>query len=270
MDKRIEDMVANLTELGRYSRLLNCISDPVPQSFLFELLFANILETNGLELSYEVGIRPSTNTTVDFVLENNDGTRLAFELVSPEMSNELKAQSAPIETGTEGVSTWSVLLEGDHHNPHLRPQAQTIRMQEKLLEKIDKFPESAEGIFSTIVVDCSAFHFGHFDGEDCRMVLFGRTTNPYFQEYWNDKPITGILNPDNNSRGAKEFRERITAVVFIPEKDIDLFDKSFLVMNMCRSESHLRAFWSKLKNIPVLGKLRYVHLPGEWKNMEEA
>jgi hypothetical protein len=269
MNKRIEDIVANLTRLGRYSRLLNCISEPVLQSFLFELLFANVLETNGLELSYEVGIRPGTNATVDFVHEDNDGTRLAFELVSPEMSNQLKAESAPIETGTKGVSTWSVLLEGSHHNPHLRPQAQTIRMQEKLLEKVDKFPEPAEGIFSTIVVDCSAFHFGHFDGEDSRMVFFGRTQNPYFQEYWSDKPIMGILNPDNNRRGAKEFRERITAVVFIPEKDVNLFDKAFLLMNVCRSESHLRAFWLKLKSIPVLGKLRYVPLPGEWKDMEQ-
>ena len=75
----------------------------------------------------------------------------------------------------------------------------------------------------------------------------------------------GILDPDNNRHGAKEFRERITAVVFIPEKEVNLFDKAFLLMNVCRSEHHLQAFWSKLKNIPVLGKLRCVALPGEWK-----
>jgi hypothetical protein len=263
MDKRIEDIIGNLTRLRRYSRLLNSISEPVAQSFLFELLFANALEASGFELSYEVSVRLGTNATVDFVHDESDGTRLAFELVSPEMSNQLKAESAPIETDIKGVSTWSVALDGDHHNPHLRPQAQTIRMQEKLLEKVDKFPEPAEVIFSTIVVDCSAFHFGQFDGEDCRMVLFGRTQNSYFQEYWNSKPIMGILNPDNNRRGAKEFRERITAVMFIPEKDVDLFDKAYLLMNVCRPESHLRAFWSKLKSSAVLGKLRYVPLPGE-------
>ena len=270
MDKRIDDIVANLTRLGRYSRLLNCIADPVPQSFLFELLFANILETNGLGLSYEVGIRPGTNATVDFVYEDNDGTRLCFELLSPEMSNHLKLESAPVEAETEGVSTWSVLLEGGHKNPHLRPQAQTIRMQEKLLEKVDKFPEPTDGIFSTIVVDCSAFHFDHFDSEDCRMVLFGRTQNPYFQEYWNDKPIMGILNPANNRRSAKEFRERITAVVFIPKTDIQLLDKAFLLLNVSRSESHIQAFWLKLKDIPILGKLRYVPIPQEWNDAEEA
>ncbi len=270
MDKRIDDIVANLTGLGRYSRLLNCIADPVPQSFLFELLFANTLETNGLGLRYEVNMRLGTNATVDFVYEDNDGTLLCFELLSPEMSKQLKLESAPVETETEGVSTWSVLLEGGHENPHLRPQAQTIRMQEKLLEKVDKFPEPMDGTFSTIVVDCSAFHFGHFDGEDCGMVLFGRTQNPYFQEYWNGRPIMGILNPDDNRRGAREFRERITAVVFISEKDIQLLDGAFLLLNVSRSKSHLEAFWLKLKGIPIFGKLKYVPLPNEWNDAEEA
>lgn len=268
MDRRVKDIIANLARLGRYSRLLNCISEPIQQSFLFELLFANVLEGSGIALNYEVALRPEANTTVDFVHDENDGTRLAFELVSPEMSNQLKAESTPIATETEGVSKWSVLLESGHHNPHLRPQAQTIRMQEKLLEKVVKFPEPEETIFSTIVVDCSAFHFGHFDGEDCRMVLFGRTQNPYFQEYWNGEPIAGILHPDNNRRGTKEFRERVTSVVFIQEKDIDLLDKAFVLMNVYRSESHLRAFWLKLKESSVLRKLRYVPLPGEWKDTE--
>ena len=79
MDKRIEDIVANLTTLGRYSRLLSCISEPVPQSFLFELLFANALENDGLALNYEVALRPSANTTVDFVHDYSDGTRLAWK-----------------------------------------------------------------------------------------------------------------------------------------------------------------------------------------------
>jgi len=261
MDKRIEDIVTKLTKLGRYSRLLRSITDPVPQSFMFELLFANILETDGVELSYEVNLRPGTNTSVDFVHDDNDGTRLCFELLSPEMSNQLKIESTPVETEIEGVSQWSVLLEGRHENPHLRPQAQTIRMQEKLLEKVDKFPEPIDGIFSTIVVDCSAFHFGHFDDEDCRMVLFGRTQNPCFQQYWNGRPIMGILNPANNSRGAKEFRERTTAVMFVQEKDVQLHDKAFLLLNESRSQNHLEAFWLKLKNIPAFAKLMPVFFP---------
>lgn len=253
MDVRIENIVTNLSKCGRYSRLLRYITDPVPPSFLFELLFANAIEDSGLLLDYEVNVHSDTNATVDFVYEDGDGTLLCFELVSPEMSQELK-----LKTDIEGVSTYSVLLESRHENQYLRPEALTIRMQEKLLEKVGKFPEPRDDVFSTIVVDCSAFHFGHFDGEDCRMVIFGRTQEPYFQEFWDNKPIEGILNPANQRHGAKEFRERITAVVFVIEKELAILDKAFLVLNACRSTSHLEAFWSKLRDRPIFGKLKYV------------
>lgn len=258
MDMRIENIVANLSKSGRYSRLLNCVSDPIPQSFLFELLFANTVENSGVLLNYEINVHSDTNATVDFVHEDSDGTRLCFELVSSEMSNELKRESAPVKTDIEGVSTYSVLLESRHENQYLRPEALTIRMQEKLLEKVGKFPEPTDDVFSTIVVDCSAFHFGHFDGEDCRMVIFGRTQDPYLQEYWDNRPIQGILNPADHRRGAKQFRERITAVIFVPEKEVELLDKAFLVLNVSRSKSHLETFWSKLRDRSIFGKLKYV------------
>jgi hypothetical protein len=270
VDKRIEGMVANLAKLGRYSRLLNYIVDPVPQSFLFELLFANTLETNGIELTYEVNIRSGTNSTVDFVYDKNDGTRLCFELLSPEMSNELKREAAPVQTEFEGVKTWSARMGSGYENPYLRPESLTIRMQEKLLEKIDKFSEPTDSIYSIIVVDCSDFHFGHFDEEDCRMVLFGRTQNPYFQEYWNERPIIGILNPNNDRRGAVEFRERISAVMFIPQKDIQLLDNAFILLNASRSESHLQALCLKMKGIPILGKLNFVHPPYKLNHSRKA
>jgi hypothetical protein len=131
-------------------------------------------------------------------------------------------------------------------------------MQEKLLEKVSKFPEPSDDAFSTIVVDCSAFHFGNFTAEDCRMVVFGRTQEPYYQEYWDGKPVKGILNPGYHRRGAKEFKERVTAVIFIPEKKVEILDKAFLVLNVSRPVSHLQAFWSKLRAMPVFRQLKYV------------
>ncbi len=258
MDVRIENIVTGLSKSGRYSRLLSYITDPVRPSFLFELLFANAVEDSGVLLNYEVNVRSDTNATVDFVHDDGDGTRLCFELVSPEMSQELKRESAPVKTDIEGVSRYSVRLESRHENQYLRPEALTIRMQEKLLEKVGKFPGPRDDVFSTIVVDCSAFHFGHFDGEDCRMVIFGRTQEPHFQEFWDNKPIQGILNPANQRRSAKEFQERITAVIFVIEKDVAILDKAFLVLNVSRSMPHLEAFWSKLRARPIFGKLKYV------------
>jgi hypothetical protein len=174
------------------------------------------------------------------------------------MSNELKRESAPVETGIEGVSVFSVLLESRHENQYLTPEALTIRMQEKLLEKVGKFPEPTDDVFSTIVVDCDAFHFGHFDDEHCRMVIFGRTQNPCWQEHWNSKPIKGILNPGYHGRGAKEFRDRVTAVIFVPKKKVELLEKAFLVLNESRLRSHLETYCSKLKDRSIIGKLIYV------------
>jgi hypothetical protein len=148
----------------------------------------------------------------------------------------------------------------------LRPEALTIRMQEKLLEKVYKFPAPTDNIFSSIVVDCSSFHFGHFDGEDCSMVMFGRTQNLYFQEFWNGMSIKGLLDSRNNNRGAEEFRNRITSVIFVPKKTSDLLDRAYLLLNVLRSSQHLEAFWSKISNNAALSKLIYVPRPESTAN----
>lgn len=174
------------------------------------------------------------------------------------MSDGLRYATAPRATDEEGISEWSVLLESGSPNPYLRPEAQTIRLQEKLLEKVEKFPAPVANIFSIIVVDCSSFRFGHFDGEDCRMVMYGKTRNAYLQELWDGDPIIGLLNDHYDKKGAKEFRERITAVIFVPDISIhDSFGKAFIVLNEHRPEDHLKAVWLKLKKHPVLHKTRY-------------
>jgi len=181
------------------------------------------------------------------------------------MSDELAKRCAPKETEIKDLSKWEVLLEGSHPNPYLRPEAQTIRMQEKLLEKVDKFPDPSDEIFSTIVVNCKSFHFGNFDGEDCRMVMFGRTQNQLLQEYWEGTPIRGLLDEASDKRGGNEFRERVTSVIFIPEvspeTSLNILDKAFMVLNILRSKEHLESFWKKLKSSEVFRKLKYVPPP---------
>jgi hypothetical protein len=253
----VENIVANLSRSGRYSGLLNRIGDPVSPSFLFELLFANALEKSGVLLNYEVAVRSGAKT-VDFVNDDGDGAHLCFELTSPEMGNELKREYASSKTESEGISTYSVQLSSNHDNEYLRPEALTLRMQEKLLDKVDKFPDPTDSVFSVIVVDCSAFHFGCFDGEDCRMVVFGKTSEPAFQEDWRGSQIRGILDPADDRRGAPEFRERITAVVFVPEKKVELLDQAFLVLNVSRSRNHLERFWSRCRAVSVLSNLKHV------------
>ncbi len=236
-----------------------------PTPFIFEALFAYALETHGISPNYEINVTPLNNSRIDFVYKEEDGSKFCFELLSPDMSVELARQCTPKETEIPGVSKWEVLLEGSHLNQHLRPQAQTIRMQEKILEKVDKFPDPSDDIFSIIVVNCQGFHFGHFDGEDCRMVMLGRTQNQFHQEFWEGEPIRGLLNRTNDKRGAQEFRKRVTSVIFIPKvppkNSFDILDEAFIVFNELRSKKHLEFFWGKLKYSEVFCKLKYVPQP---------
>jgi hypothetical protein len=177
------------------------------------------------------------------------------------MSNELKREYELVKTDIEGISTFTAELSSNHQNEYLRPEALTIRMQEKLLEKIDKFPDPDDDVFSVVVVDCSDFHFGGFDGEDCRMVMFGRTNNPYLREHWRGNPILGTFDDSRDKRGASEFRERVTAVVFVPQIKVDLLNQAFVVPNVRRSGSHLGRFQSRCREVPVLSGLKCVLPP---------
>ncbi|MEJ2324265.1 MAG: hypothetical protein P8Y77_05690, partial [Nitrospirota bacterium] len=196
LDPRIIEILDFLRPFGKYASIVDNIerSDPPRPSFVFEALFAYALERHGISLDYEVNVTPLNDTAVDFVYGDEGGNKLCFELLSPEMSDELRQRCLPIKTGIEGISTWEVLLESGHPHPHQRPEALTIRMQEKLLEKIDKFPDPSDDIFSIIVVNCESFHWGCYDGEDARMVMYGRTVNPIFQEFWGGEPIKGLLD----------------------------------------------------------------------------
>lgn len=251
----------------KYSSIIDNIenADAPNIPFIFEATFAYTLEKHGISPDYEVNVTPLNNFKIDFVYGDVDGSKLCFELLSPNMGDNLTQQCTPEETGIKGISKWEVILEGNHPNQFLRPEAQTIRMQEKILEKVDKFPDPSDDIFSTIVVNCNNFHFGHFDGEDCRMVMFGRTQNQFFQEFWEGKPIRGLLNEANDRQGAEEFRKRVTSVIFIlevsPETSLNILDKAFIVLNILRSKKHLESFWEKLKGSEVFRNLKYVPPP---------
>lgn len=167
----------------------------------------------------------------------------------------------PQSTDIEGIKFYEVLLESNHPNEHLSPEAQSIRLQEKLLEKVVKFPEPIENVFCTIVVDCTNFHFGHFDPDDCRMVMYGRTKVPEFQEFWGDSPVLGLLNPSLKKKYAEDFRSKITAVIFIPKIEANLLSNGFLILNHHRPNNHLQEFWTTLRHNEVFHRLKYLPFP---------
>jgi hypothetical protein len=259
----LENIKRELAKHNKYSSLIAKLDEifPPPRPFIFEAVFAYMSVKSNLDFRYEINITPNNNTTVDFVYGINDKYKLCFELLRPDLSAPLKVATEPQNTDIDGVKSWEVLLESNHPNEHLRPEAQTIRLQEKLLEKVEKFPEPSDYIFSTIVVDCTEFHFGHFDPDDCRMVMYGKTKVPELQEFWGKHPILGLLNPSLNKRQAEEFRIKVTSVIFIPEITDNLLNNSFLVLNHHRTEEHLQDFWRTISKYNFFHGLKYLPFP---------
>ena len=262
LDERLMVVLDFLRPLNKYRLVIDRIesSNPLDAAFVFEALFAYALEHHGISPDYEVNINPDNNSTVDFSLPEHNGSRLCFELVSPNMSDELTREAAPRMTDVEGVFVYGAVLDSNHPNPHMRPEAQTIRMQEKLLDKMEKFPPPTEEIFPTIVVNCKAFHFGQYDEDDCRMVMFGRTRNPGFQEHWEGADLMGLMDENNDRHGASELRERIAAVIFIPEVSPDTADNvlenAFIVLNPLRPSEYRNAFWAAIRDNDALRHLQ--------------
>lgn len=257
--KKIKD---ELSGIDRYKRLISEVNKVYPplDSFLFEAIFAYHAEKSGLPFKYEVNVNPYNDTTVDFVF-TDDEYKFCCELLCPELSESLKLATTPQNTDIEGIKYYEVNMGSNHPNEHMRPEAQTIRMQEKLLEKICKFPVPIETIFCIIVVNCKYFHFGHFDPDDCNMVMYGKTKVPEFQEYWGNSQILGLLNPSLNKKYAIDFRAKVTAVIFIPTISIGSTNDGFLILNHHRSKQHLEKFWDILRKYEVFQKLKYLPFP---------
>ncbi len=263
MDERLQEIVVFLKGFDKFKSIVEKIEStrPLPMSFVFEALFANCFLRNRLDLDYEGDVPETGGSHPDFLYKSEDGRRCFFELTRPEMSEELKIECEPEATEVEGVYTWEALLHGRHPQQHLRPEALTIRMQEKLLEKANQLPNQSNEVFAFVVVDCSNFHFGHLDDEDCRMVMWGKTIAPEFQEYWMGNRIQGLLEEDFNRRNADVFRERISGVIFVPEIKLDPLDGAYLALNNLRSKEHHDILYKVFKGKETFRTLRVLHLP---------
>ncbi len=211
----VQESIERLRLTERYNYILDHLetSGSTNWPFVFEMLFADEFKLHGLYLNYEVNINPSNDKTIDFIYQAEGNTKFLFELVRPEMSEILQSEYDQ-KMYRDGVN--GVMLSSDNAKNKLRPEAQTIRLQEELLEKVEKFPEPDDKIFSVIVVDCSNFHFGHFDDDDASISMYGVPKNSILLERWNGKRILGMLEKNYTKRNAPDFQRKITAVVFVP------------------------------------------------------
>jgi hypothetical protein len=72
---------------------------------------------------------------------------------------------------------------------------------------------------------------GMLDDEDVRMVAYGKAYNLIWQEYWNNFPIKGLFEPSFTPRNAQLLRQKVSAIIFIPELKFDILEQAYLAIN---------------------------------------
>ena len=245
----IRDINRYLEAIGRYGALLaRYDAAPADRSIWFEMVFAYWLEEAGTTLAYEVPKNPENDSSIDFVAEA-DGHEYLLELVRIENSAEVAALLQK-QVRVDGMH--ALLLKGDHHNPFFRTAAQLIRVQEKILEKVAKFPRPDGGRVACVVVDCSNIHAGSIDDEDIRMTLFGGARNPHWQEYWGERRLLGLFEPEFRARGIEFLRERVNAIIFVNRLAPGALSTSLFAVNPSM------AGCEGLRRIPAFGRLQQV------------
>lgn len=102
--------------------------------------------------------------------------------------------------------------------------------------------------------------------------MYGETKNPMNQEFWDGKHIIGLLEDAFQKHGGKEFKERITAILFLPDYskdmrglhvddysiDMERLHEAFIVPNYHRSREHLSLFHQAISKQKVFSTATYV------------
>lgn len=243
---------------NKFLRLIErYLADSSDNSLLFELLFAYWLEKAGYDLQYEVNVNPENNYTVDFYL-GNDGSEFFFELLRIENMKEIQEHISQQQQQDEPFRSYELSLGSDEENTHFTTAAQTIRLQEKLLEKATKFPPIKNNRYFFIVVDCSTVHLGHIDDDDIRIAMFGRPRNPVNQEHFQGNRVKGMYESDFNKKGIVEFRERVGCIIFLRELKPGGLSGSYAVGNPYMEQDYLEKMGREAIKIGPLEGIRLI------------
>lgn len=254
----LKEIVQLLEENERFEQLINRYNqNNQDRSFWFELAFACWMESNGYEVEYEVNANTDNDSSIDYALDLNEH-RCLFELFRVENSDEVRAYIEAQQEQDPLFESYQLILNSDHKNPHFTTAAQIIRMQEKILEKVRKFPTPENTMLSIIVCDCSTVHQGLLDDEDVRITMFGVSQNIIWQEYWGDERLKGMYETDYNFRGSDEFRVRVDAVIFLPKLEPNGLDNAMITLNPEMDDEKKENFIDILKDIKCLENLNLV------------
>ncbi len=249
---KITEVESYLRNLGRYSDLLiRYAQDNEDRSIWFEMVFAYWLEDSGIIPEYEKNVNPENNKSVDFAFLFH-GVSYNLELVRVEHSDAVMEHIQAQQAADSIFHSYELLISSDHNNPYFRTAAQLIRLQEKILEKVDKFGLPSNKVLSIIIVDCTNIHSGRIDDDDVRIIAFGLAMNPVWQEFWNGKRLKGLFEADFTARNSKELRKKISAIIFLSELKPGALKNSYFVVNPAFVVA------KQIKEVPLFKHLKYV------------
>lgn len=250
-----------LTSTGRYSTLIAQFQSLKTKGHAFELYFAYTMEQGGIQLEYEKNASEDGEKTVDFYY-NHNGKDVWFELVSPDINQELKdnIEQQLKDTKSDGISYYQLALTSNHTNPNYNSDAQLIRLQEKILEKPSKFSTPSDNSFNVIVADCSTAFIHKIDAEDFRNLTYGYANEPHYQAWFNGKRINGLLENGFKKNGSEELQNKLSALLCLGKVNLNLFNTkhAYISCNPLLEEHYNKAF-NCLREIAPLNMSRYIN-----------
>ena len=244
-----------LIATGRYKELIKRRRQAnKKRSFTFELIFASLMEANGAKLEYEKSVKHGSDKSIDFTMAAED-CEVLMELVSPELSEALEEdRAAQLRRKNKTHSEIDIVqsLSKDAQDERMTPAAETIRLQRKLCEKVEKLPAGSQDHVSILVVDCSNIHSGAFDEEDARTCMTGKTRNKAWEEQLPDGGrVKGLTEEDCPTRDAAGFQDKVSAVVFVRDQGPNFLEDAIITINPKRETVHQELTLETIKSTPL-------------------
>lgn len=159
----------------------------------FEIHFSCAFENKQKPLNPAVKLLPDSNSDVDFQYQASSGKVINFELVNIFERQWIRRE---MDKGD-----WEISLSSDSQVKKEDPRAESIFVQQKIREKVQrkqnqdivpfKFNVPAPNEINVIVANVTFVRFGHFDKDDCIEVILG---SRYVEEPFNRRGIFGMTD----------------------------------------------------------------------------
>jgi hypothetical protein len=211
-----------LDETGRYSLLLKdflrCNDLNNFKSIIVEAVFAYSFEVAESPLHYEISHSDDHDSSVDFLLQTQNGNKIFFEL---RVNQQQKQRQEEISTQLELMNMYSVSMNETDE------QQEIIRLQSNILSKVQdkngnpiKIFNDESGNYNIIAVEITDMILGTVDKSDCMLTLYGDPSveGPFQRNIFGlfQKPEQHY--PDHIrkiSENFSHFRETVHGILFL-------------------------------------------------------